>query len=299
MIFELPRNQNSSLGSVISNKSQNLVAATAANSSQNANSPSVSSTTNAGALAGGIVGAFFGGVMLALMAAYAFDHRRKSSPYKTRRSKAVESVHGAPTGKSLGPATIVPAWERLIPQPVDDETMTSLVKSLLDRVALHVDNFYSRKSVQISALDLETFARVDSNLLPYPLPEVMIDPKMQLLAIKHCIAFALTNSIMPGDSASNKILPIYLAALPLKLASNSDSEKDTKSEFHKIADNRRTRADPSSSHSSSICSLENIDILPDPEASRRACIGRTPTPSHPKSCQRYFCCFPGMGSQSG
>jgi hypothetical protein len=275
------------------------VAATAANSSQNASSTSLSNKIDAGALAGGIVGAFFGGVMLALIAAYAFDHRRKTSAYKTRRSKVVESVHGAPTRRSPGLATNAPVWERLVPQPVDDETMSSLVKSLLDRVALHVDNFYTRKSVQISAMDLEISAKVDSNLLPYPLPEVMMDPKMQLLAIKHCIAFALTNSIMPGNSPSNKILPIYLAALPLKLASSSDNEKDTKSEFGKIAGSRRTRADFSSSHSSSICSLENINILSAPEASRRAYIGGIPTPSHPKSCRRYFCCFSGVGSQFG
>ena len=236
--------------------------------------------------------------MLALIAAYAFNHRRKRSPYKTRRSKVVESIHSVPTRRSPGPATNAPAWERLVPQPVDDETMSSLVKSLLDRVALHVDNFYSRKSVQISAMDLEITTKVDSNLLPYPLREVMMDPNMQMIAIKHCIAFALTNSIMPGNSPINKILPIYLAALPLKLASSSDNEKDTKSEFDKIADRRRTRADLSSSHSSSICSLENIDILSAPEASRRAHIGRIPTPSHPKSCRRYFCCFPGVGSQS-
>lgn len=216
---------------MISNNSQNLEAVTEANSPQGTSSPSLSDKINAGALAGGIVGAFFGGVMLALIAAYAFNHRRKRSPYKTRRSKVVESIHSVPTRKSPGPATNAPAWERLVPQPVDDETMSSLVKSLLDRVALHVDNFYSRKSVQISTMDLEITTKVDSNLLPYPLQEVMMDPNMQMIAIKHCIAFALTNSIMPDNSPSNKILPIYLAALPLKLASSSDNEKDTKSEF--------------------------------------------------------------------
>lgn len=214
-----------------SDSSQNLEAATAADSPQGTSSPSPSDKINAGALAGGIVGAFFGGVMLALIAAYAFNHRRKRSPYKTRRSKVVESIHSVPTRRSPGPATNAPAWERLVPQPVDDETMSSLVKSLLDRVALHVDNYYSRKSVQISAMDLGMTTKVDSNLLPYPLGEVMMDPNMQMIAIKHCIAFALTNSIMPDNSPSNKILPIYLAALPPKLASSSDNEKDTKSEF--------------------------------------------------------------------
>jgi len=177
------------------------------------------------------VGAFFGGAILALMAAYFLNRRRKSPPYQDRSSKAIESAHGASTKKSLRPPpTVTNAWERLVPQPVDDETMGSLVKSLLDRVALHVDNFYARKAVQLSTSDLEFFAKVDTKLLPSPLSEMMMDPAMQTLAIKHCIAFAMTDSITPADDPSNKLLPIYLAALPRKLASDPKNEVDLKAE---------------------------------------------------------------------
>ena len=158
------------------------------------------------------------------MAAYFFNRRRKSSPYNNRSSKGVESAHGTSTRKSLRSPTVTNAWERLIPQPVDDETMGSLVKSLLDRVVLHVDNFYTRTAVQISTSDLELFAKVDTKLLPSPIAEVMMDSTMQMLAIKHCIAFALTDSITPGDDPSNKILPVYLAVLPRKLAPNAVSK---------------------------------------------------------------------------
>ena len=171
--------------------------------------------------------------MLALVAAYFFNRRRKSLAYKGRGSKAVDSVHGASTKRHLRPATTVNAWERLIPQPIDDETMGSLVKSLLDRVVLHVDNFYARKPLQISTADVELFAKVDTKLLPSPLSEMMLDPNMQMLAIKHCIAFALTDSITPGDDPSNKLLPIHLAALPRKLAPEPESENDLKGEPHK------------------------------------------------------------------
>jgi hypothetical protein len=199
-----------------------------------ASTSSPATKTNAGALAGGIVGAFFGGAMLALVAAYFFNRRRKSLAYKGRGNKAVESVHGASNKRHLRPATIVNAWERLIPQPIDDEKMGSLVKSLLDRVVLHVDNFYARKPLQISTADVEAFAKVDTRLLPCPLSEMMLDLNMQMLAIKHCIAFALTDSIMPGDDdLSNKILPIYLAALPRKLVPEPESENDLRGEPHK------------------------------------------------------------------
>ena len=157
----------------------------------------------------------------------------------TRGRKSIESTHGASNRKSPGPSTVTPAWERLIPQPADDEKMSSVVKSLLDRVALHVDNFYARKSLQISTSDVDSLAKIDTKLLPAPLPELMMDPNMQMLAIKHCIAFALTSSITPGDDPSSKILPIYLASLPRKLTSDPDSEKDTKGKTRKIANCHR------------------------------------------------------------
>jgi hypothetical protein len=201
---------------------------------------SASKTTNPGIpaekLAGGIVGAFFGGAILALMAAYIFSQRRKSFPYRTRSSKAVESVHGTSTRKSLRIPTVTNAWERLIPQPVDDETMGSLVKSLLDRVALHVDNFYARKSLPLSTSDLESLAKVDTKLLPVSLSEIMMDPTMQMLAIKHCIAFTLTDSITPGDDPGNKLLPIYLATLPRKLAPDAGGESDMKGKHYQNSD---------------------------------------------------------------
>lgn len=138
------------------------------------------------------------------------------------------------------------AWETLIPQPIDDETMRSIVKSLLDRVTLHVDNFYARKS-QIAPTDLENLAKVDSKLLPNPLPDLMVDSNMQLLAIKHCITFTLTNSIVPGNDPSDKILPIYLAALPRGFVRDLDSETDTRGNHHKIIDRPKAKADASSS----------------------------------------------------
>ena len=201
----------------------------------NSLTPSPAASPTPGALAGGIVGAFLGGVILALMAAYFINRRRKSSPYNNRSSKGVESAHGTSTRKSLRSPTVTNAWERLIPQPVDDETMGSLVKSLLDRVVLHVDNFYTRTAVQISTSDLELFAKVDTKLLPSPIAEVMMDSTMQMLAIKHCIAFALTDSITPGDDPSNKIIPVYLAVLPRKLAPNASSDSDMKGKPHKPA----------------------------------------------------------------
>jgi hypothetical protein len=101
---------------------------------------------------------------------------------------------------------------------------------------LHVDNFYARKSLPLLTSDLESLAKVDTKLLPVSLSEIMMDPTMQMLAIKHCIAFTLTDSITPGDAPGNKLLPVYLATLPRKLAPDAGSESDMKGRHYQNSD---------------------------------------------------------------
>jgi hypothetical protein len=280
--------------------SQSFGAAASSTTSATQSVAPKSDSITPGALAGGIVGAFFGGAILAVMAAYFFSRRRKSPPFKSRGSKVVESVHGAPTRKPPRPPVATNAWERLIPQPVDDETMSSHVKSLLDRVVLHVDNFYARQSLQISPSDVEAFAKVDTELLPSPLPEVMMEPNLQMLAIKHCIAFTLADSIMPGDDPSNKILPIYLAALPRKLAPEPDSENDLKGKIFRKNGRfvRRREAIANqlpSSGARSLRDLEIPDIVPAAETSSRAHASRPPPASHRKHHPRPLRRFSEVG----
>jgi hypothetical protein len=161
------------------------------------------------------------------MAAFLFNRRRiKGSNRRDLGHKSIESAHRTPKRHSRERHEMSPAWERLIPQPVDDETMGNATKSLLDQVALHVDNFYARKTLQISPSKLEPFAKMDTGLLTGPIAELMMDADMQLPVIKHCIAFILTAKMMPGVDASDKLLPLHLALVPHKLAPDSSDEKE-------------------------------------------------------------------------
>jgi hypothetical protein len=149
-----------------------------------------------------------------------------------KKSKKLEFAHCTDKKIASGNQTTSPAWQRLIPQPIDDETMSTLIKSLFDQITLHVDNFYAWKSFQLPDLPLDTFTRLNTNVPPGSLRELMVDSGMQLDVIKHCIAFILTSKIVPGVEADEKLLPPHLALIPGRLAPNSVDQAKRLSEDH-------------------------------------------------------------------
>lgn len=166
------------------------------------------------------------------MAAFLFNRRRNQNSKRFGFGQnSLESPRHTSNRLSHEPRETFAAWQRLIPQAIDDEAMSNVTKSLLDQVSLHVDNFYARKTVQIPDSKLEHFAKIDTNLLPGPLAELMTDLDMQLPAIEHCVAFILTTKLMPGSDASESLLPPHLAILPRQLAPNSSDEKEVLGEY--------------------------------------------------------------------
>lgn len=172
------------------------------------------STPNIGALAGGIVGAFLAGLIIALFAAYMFGVRRKKHSSKRRSQHSSFPADYAEHKKASDILPAPAAWERYLPQPVDDKAMRAAVSSVLDQVALHVTNVYSKKTILLSNSLQDSMAKIDSGLLPDPLSKLMMDPDLQAAAIKHCIAHILTTKMMPSDDADDTLLPPHLAAVP-------------------------------------------------------------------------------------
>lgn len=180
-----------------------------------AQSAGVSTTTpTVGALAGGIVGAFFAGLIIALLAAYMFGKHRRKHSSKRKNQHGSPSVDYAEYNKTSAISAVPAAWERYLPQPVDDKAMRTAVSSVLDQVALHVTNVYSKKSIHVSELMQDAMTRIDTGLLPEPPSKLMMDLDLQAITIKHCIAYILTAKMMPGDDADNLLLPAHLAVVP-------------------------------------------------------------------------------------
>lgn len=187
-----------------------------------------SSDINPGTLAGAVVGAFFAGAILVLMAAYIFSRRHKTTfTGRGSMSESPSSTRDRRSGRTSHPAIVHAAWERFLQQPVDDDAMALAVKSIKDQVAMHVANVYVKKNCPISNSMLNAMAVLDTKLLPGALPELMMDSNMQLITIKRCIAYILTKKMMPGDSASDVLLPLHLATLPRTIDSGTAKDKET------------------------------------------------------------------------
>lgn len=188
----------------------------------------VSTTTpSVGALAGGIVGAFFAGLIIALLAAYMFGKHRKKHSSKRKNQHRSPSADYAEYNKTSAVSSAPAAWERYLPQPVDDKAMRTAVSSVIDHIALHVTNVYSKKSIPLSGLMQDAMARIDSGMLPEPPSKLMLDPDLQAITIKHCIAHILTTKMMPGDDADNVLLPAHLAVVPTDPTSGIAKGRET------------------------------------------------------------------------
>jgi len=188
----------------------------------------VSATTpTVGALAGGIVGAFFAGLIIALLAAYMFGKHRKKHSSKRKNQRGSPSAYYAEYNKTSAISAAPAAWERYLPQPVDDKAMRTAVSSVLDQVALHVTNVYSKKSIPLSEISHDAMTRIDSGMLPEPPSKLMMELDLQAITIKHCIAHILTEKMMPNDDADNLLLPAHLAAIPTDPTSGIAKGRET------------------------------------------------------------------------
>ncbi|KAJ5510949.1 hypothetical protein N7453_003052 [Penicillium expansum] len=152
-----------------------------------------------GTLAGAIVGAFAGGCILALLAAFLFFYFRKKS-LQPREKGPDSSFVGENTGKASGQTIttfagssttksetplppVATAFEsqyldlsRYIPQPADDNLVCMRIQSLFDQAGLHVENYYSRTTSNLAltqdSLALESLLRAiqpgetEGSLLP-------------------------------------------------------------------------------------------------------------------------------------
>lgn len=210
-----------------SDQDPSLTASPSASLSVSEGSGVSATTPTVGALAGGIVGAFFAGLIIALLAAYMFGKHRKKHSSKRKNQRGSPSADYAEYNKTSVISATPAAWERYLPQPVDDKAMRTAVSSILDQVALHVTNVYSKKSIPVSELMHNAMTRIDTGVLPEPPSKLMIDLDLQAITIKHCITHMLTAKMMPGDNADDLLLPAHLAVVPTDPTSGISKDRET------------------------------------------------------------------------
>nr|OQO26108.1 hypothetical protein B0A51_04502 [Rachicladosporium sp. CCFEE 5018] len=182
--------------------------------------------SNAAAIGGGVGGGVVL-LLLLLMAALIYRQKRRrdvrpqmdevsrgNKPMSRHRSSPIDPVAGTYN-----------AWNDLLPQPLDDETLAGEVRSLLDQIGLHVDNVYARKEMQLTKDMLDALASVDTNLLSSALPDMMQIPALQVFVIKHCIAYAITSRMSPSQDSIASLIPPHIAVLPSRNGAQGEEKR--------------------------------------------------------------------------
>ena len=182
-------------------------------------------------LAGAIVGSIIGAALITFLMTYLIFSRRKqsrdSSPSRkrdessaTRRkdSKGLAAVGEKRVGRSNNSDL---DWQAYLPDSADDRSIQNAVKTLLNQVELHVDNYYRKANVDLDTEPRQALSEVDSGQLPGPIDGLMLNSRVALPTIKHCVANTLIAEMTPGSSPAGSLLPAYLASAPSKLPTSS------------------------------------------------------------------------------
>ncbi|TKA82166.1 hypothetical protein B0A55_02028 [Friedmanniomyces simplex] len=141
--------------------------------------------------------------------------KREPEPVMDRRARRHSRSAGVNNGhardEKLPILVDIHAWERYLPQGLDDRTVPTAVKTLFDQKQLHVENIYTTADVEITGGLAAALWAVSTQNLPGPITSVMASSRSHLPVMKHCLAYMVTQS-MTGDGDPS-LLPLLYRAI--------------------------------------------------------------------------------------
>ena len=111
------------------------------------------------------------------------------------------------------------SFENHLPQPADDATVTTRVKTILDQIEIHVENFYQQLSGQDVPKKGNSIAIFDSSDLPDSLASLLERTTDVTPIIKHALAHFVASSISIHGRADSSFLPREFTSLPTAVLS--------------------------------------------------------------------------------
>ena len=105
-------------------------------------------------------------------------------------------------------------FETYLPQSADDITLRNNVRTMLDQVELHVENFYQTTSRSGSRSNDSTFTMFDSQDLQHPLSALLMHSSAALPLIKHALTYFITAKISLNGQLDSTFLPDEFITLP-------------------------------------------------------------------------------------
>ncbi|PYH67807.1 uncharacterized protein BO88DRAFT_464533 [Aspergillus vadensis CBS 113365] len=200
--------------------------------------PSHSNGVSKGALAGALVGSIAGTALLAIIGAALFFRRKRGTPQssssgdsdrdgvdlvKPRARVQALSSHSplSPTGGQNSLPDLIP----FIPQPADDQSVSTRIQTLFDHIGLHVDNYYvPARHENVSptpeeAIRIESYA---SSSLSGSLTTALASRRGRRPVLNHVLARTILQTIQPGGS----LYPPFMESHGLEPLRASTSARD-------------------------------------------------------------------------
>ena len=108
------------------------------------------------------------------------------------------------------------ALESYLPQPADDATVCNNVKTMLDQIELHVENFYRRNSEPGTSIPESEIQMFESRRLPESLISMLKRNAHTdaLPLIKHTLVYHTVSAVTTNGNAGTTLLPSEFVRLP-------------------------------------------------------------------------------------
>ena len=214
---------------------QSSTSSTLAPTSQPDRSTHPSDRLSNGAVAGIVIGAALGLALITFLATFIIMRRQRYSRKKKRsRSAGDSNGFGLDPPRHQGTSDASGTYGNHLPQSADDTTIQQKVRSTLDQIELHVENFYHNSS-STSRPDNVELAKFDSPYLSASLDSLLPRSRNNVNIIKHALAQSVTASISTSVRSTRSLLPTEFTLLPNTITSTRSSVTLKPGQYHLMA----------------------------------------------------------------
>jgi hypothetical protein len=228
---------STSIGSIASVTISQTSSTASINSSMTAAPISAAPNTSVGIVAGAAVGSAVGAAILAAFLTYLLMRRRSAKGHGTENTlcspvdpprypleKGRFSEHATELRSEFGD------WTKHLPQPTDDVSIGMAIKSVLQQVELHVDNFYSNTESTWESIPegaLTELVKMDTGLIRPSLSALMMGNRPKTTLLKHLLAHLILSNITIEGSTPGSFLPRDICTLYKSMEDATEHQKKT------------------------------------------------------------------------
>ena len=185
-----------------------------------------------GTVAGIVVGAALGLALITFLATFAIMRRQRQSKSKKRSRYSGDGRRVGLPPQHQGSTGVSRTHDNHLPQSADDRTIQQKVRSTLDQMELHVENFYRNPSSSTLRPSNGELAVFDSPYLSAPLASLLPHSKNKLNIIKHALVQSVTSALSPTADPTRSLIPTEYTLLPSTITATKSNVTLKPGKYH-------------------------------------------------------------------